>query len=100
MTTPTTPTPPAPAPTSPAPPASGWVTISPNELYAEVRAVREAVSDVRTAVGAINNVVTGFPALETRLRALETRLAGWLNPVGALGGLVGVVSAVWQAVKH
>jgi hypothetical protein len=72
----------------------GWVGIPPEQVYSELRANTTAVLSLQSEVSGLRDDLKALTDLDNRVKALELRLAGWLLPVGGLGGLIGLGNTI------
>lgn len=85
--------------TAPPPIPDGSVIITPNEVYAEVRATREAVSDLARQLDGVPKAVADH---EKRLRSLEERRIphSSVTVVTAVVSTGALIAAVWPHFGH
>lgn len=68
----------------------GYVLISPEQSYAQLQTIANDVASIKSSLSVLAD-------LATRLTTLENRIAGYMVPLGAGGGIIGVIASVWQS---
>ena len=81
----------SPIPAVPPVAPAGYVLISPEQSYSQLQSIATDVASIKSSLNVLAD-------LASRITTLENRIAGYMMPLAAGGGAIGVIASVWQSI--